>query len=70
MRQQIDAPEFTDEQIRAALKQVGRDARRGAFAAGCPVYFVRGHLVVALHADGTEDIVGRMPSDTDDGVGK
>jgi hypothetical protein len=29
--------EFTDEQLRAALKRVGQEARRAAFAAGRPV---------------------------------
>lgn len=56
----FDAPEFTDEQLRSTLEQVGRDARRAAFAAGQPVFFVRGDTVVALFPDGTENIVGRL----------
>jgi hypothetical protein len=52
-----DMPEFTDEQLRAALKRVGRDARQAAFAAGRPVFVVKGNAIVALHPDGTEEIV-------------
>jgi len=53
----IDSPEFTDEQLRAALKRMGRDARQEAFAAGLPVTIIKGDFLVALHADGTEEIV-------------
>lgn len=52
-----DLPEFTDEQFRAALKRVGRDARREAFAAGHPVFIVKGAFIVALHPDGREEII-------------
>src|ERR1700722_10454130 len=52
-----DDREFTDEQLRAALKRVGEDAQTEAFAAGRPVYILKGNTVVALHADGTEEIV-------------
>jgi hypothetical protein len=52
-----DAPEFTDEQLRAALKRVGRDARQAAFAVGRPVIIIKGGAIVALHADGSEEIL-------------
>jgi hypothetical protein len=52
-----DLPEFTDEQLRAALKRVGRDARQEAFAAGQPVFFVKGASIVALHPDGREEVI-------------
>ncbi|HEY7425130.1 MAG TPA: hypothetical protein VH682_12945 [Gemmataceae bacterium] len=52
-----DAPEFTDEQLRAALKRMGRDARQATFAAGRPVMVVKGASIVALHSDGREEIV-------------
>jgi hypothetical protein len=52
-----DAPEFTAEQLRDALRRVGQDARRAAFAAGRPVFVVKGTMIVALHPDGTEEVV-------------
>jgi hypothetical protein len=52
-----DTPEFTDEQLREALRRVGQDARRGAFAAGQPVFVIKGTAIVALYPDGTEEIV-------------
>ncbi|HEY7153022.1 MAG TPA: hypothetical protein VH575_03585 [Gemmataceae bacterium] len=52
-----DMPEFTDEQLRAALKRVGRDARQEAFAAGRPVIVIKGNAIVALHPDGREEII-------------
>ncbi len=52
-----DEPEFTDEQLRAAIKRVGEDARQAAFAAGRPVFIIKGRSLVALHADGTEEII-------------
>ncbi len=60
-----DAPEFTDEQLRAALKRVGRDARQEAFAAGRPIIIVKGRAIVALHPDGSEEIVEPLPLNTD-----
>jgi hypothetical protein len=56
----IDDREFTDEQLLAALKRVGEDARAEAFAAGLPVYVLKGNAVVALHSDGKEEIVRRL----------
>jgi hypothetical protein len=53
----LDEPEFTDEQLRAAVKSVGRDARKAAFAAGRPVFIIKGTSLVALNPDGTEKIV-------------
>jgi len=35
-----DVLEFTDEQLCAALKQVGSESRQAAFAAGTPVLIV------------------------------
>jgi hypothetical protein len=52
-----DDVEFTDEQLRAALKRVGRDARQAAFAAGQPVVILKGNTLVELHADGTEKVI-------------
>jgi hypothetical protein len=54
-----DGPEF---QLRAALKQVGQEARREAFAAGLPIFVLRGTSLIALHADGTEEIIGQEHS--------
>jgi len=62
-----DPPEFTDEQLRAALRSVGETARREAFAAGRSVMIVKGASLVLLHPDGTEEVVG--PLHADGGVG-
>lgn len=53
-----DVPEFTDEQLREALKRVGSDARQAAFAAGRPILIVREGQLVEQHADGTERYLG------------
>jgi hypothetical protein len=55
-----DGLEFTEEQLRAALRRVGREARRAAFAAGRPVIILKGTSLVALHADGTEEVIERL----------
>jgi hypothetical protein len=52
-----DPPEFTDEQMRKALKDIGETVRREAFAAGLPVSFIRDGKIVLLYADGHEEIV-------------
>ena len=62
-----DGPEFSDEQLRAVLKRVGQDARQRAFAAGRPVFIVKGTSLVALHADGTEEIIECLGSDKESG---
>lgn len=54
----IDAPEFTDEQLRTALKRIGRDARQAAFAVGRPILIIRDAQLIEMHADGTERVVG------------
>jgi len=54
----IDAPEFTDEQLRDALKRVGSAAREAAFSAGRPILIVREGQLVEQHADGTERLLG------------
>lgn len=52
-----DELEFTDEQLRAALKRVGREARQQAFAGGRPVFFVKNGSLIALQSHGTEKVV-------------
>lgn len=56
-----DLPEFTDEQLRAALRDVGEEARRAAFAAGRPVMVAREGWLVLLRPDGSEEVVSRIP---------
>jgi hypothetical protein len=58
-----DGREFTDEQLRAALRRVGEEARREAFAAGLPVIILKGRSLVALHADGTEEVIEQLDLD-------
>ena len=61
----LDDREFTDEELRAAVVRVGEEARAIAFAAGRPVYFMKGRAIIAQHADGTEEIVELLGADTD-----
>ncbi|HTU20628.1 MAG TPA: hypothetical protein VMG10_21385 [Gemmataceae bacterium] len=53
----LDGQEFTDEQLRAALRRVGQEARQTAFAAGYPVIVIKGMALVALYPDGREEIL-------------
>jgi hypothetical protein len=52
-----DPPEFTDDQLRAALKRVGEEARAQAFAAGRPVMVAQDGRLVLLYADGVHQVV-------------
>jgi hypothetical protein len=53
-----DVPEFTDEQLRAAIKGIGKEARQAAFTAGRAVLVAKNSRMVLLYADGTEKDVG------------
>ena len=54
--EQDDDKEFTDEQLRDALRRVGSEARRAAFAAGRPVVQLKDGKVVWIYPDGTERV--------------
>jgi hypothetical protein len=54
---ETDLPEFTDEELLAALRRVGDTARATAFAAGRPIIVIKGSAIMALHADGTEEVI-------------
>lgn len=56
-RNGLDDPEFTEEQLREAVTRVGQAAREEAFAAGRPVFYLKGTVIVALHPDGTEEVI-------------
>ena len=43
--------ECTEEQLRAALKRVAKEARQEAFAHGRPVFFVKNGSLIALHPE-------------------
>jgi hypothetical protein len=58
-----DEPEFTEEQLRAALKDVGEEARREAFAAGLPIIIAKDGRLVLLYADGSEEDAGPLKLD-------
>ncbi len=53
----LNGEEFTDEQLRAALKRMGDKACQATFAAGRPVVVFRHGALVALYPDGTEKIL-------------
>jgi hypothetical protein len=61
----IEAPEFTDEQLRAALRGMGREARAATFAAGRPVFVIKGRALVRVHPDGSEETVQSITLETD-----
>ena len=63
-----DEPEFTDDQLRAALRRVGEDARQEAFAAGLSVLVLRGRAIVSVHPDGSEEVVDYLANGTDAGT--
>ena len=52
-----DPPEFTREQLQRALRQVGEDARKAAFAVNRPVMILRDGRLVLQFADGSEKYV-------------
>jgi small GTP-binding protein len=56
-REEPDDQEFSDEQLRAALPQIGREARQAAFRAGRPVIVLKGGQPVWIYPDGTERTV-------------
>jgi hypothetical protein len=43
---------MSDTEIQAAMVRVGEDARRRAFAAGCPVVYVENGWIIEEWADG------------------
>lgn len=47
-------PEVATEQLQAALKDIGIEARREAFSAGRPVIMLKNDAPVWVYADGTE----------------
>ena len=58
LEHETDQPEFSDAELRAALAQVGRDARDRAFSHGQPIVILRDHVLVQVFADGRELILG------------
>ena len=55
-----DPAEFTEDQLRAALKSVGEEARREAFSAGRSVMIAKEGAPFFSHPDGTEERVGPL----------
>jgi hypothetical protein len=53
----VDPREFTDEELRNVLKQVGEEARRKAFAAGKSVTVLEGNHLVRIWGDGRKEII-------------
>ncbi len=61
----LDGQGFTDEQLRAALKRMGRDAREATFAAGRPVVVIRDRSIIAVFADGSEVLLEQLSNGRD-----
>lgn len=59
-----DPPEFTDDELRAALKQMGEEARTAAFAIGRPIMVLKDGQLVLLCPDGSKIAVGRIDIDS------
>ena len=57
MSETVEAPEFSDEQLRDALKRVGTEAQRISFVAGRPIVYLKGKYLIALHQNGTEQVL-------------
>ena len=51
---QTEPREFTDQQLHAALKRVGEQAKKQAFSAGKPIVVLRGTQLVWIYPDGRE----------------
>ena len=64
-----DPPEFTHEEMNAALKRMGEKARREAFDAGLAVTIVRNGRLIRQHGDGREEDLGAVhtPNGSDRG---
>jgi hypothetical protein len=49
-----EQPEFSDSQLRDALKRVGRDARQATFDTGMPIIVFKDKQLVQVYSDGRE----------------
>jgi len=54
---QPDPPEFTEEELENALRRVGEEARRKAFAAGLPITVQENSHLVRIWSDGRREVV-------------
>ncbi len=64
-RVEHETREFSDEQLRGALSQVGETARDIAFQAGQPVVMLNNGQLISVGPDGTERIVESTDEDAD-----
>jgi hypothetical protein len=62
-RDESEQPEFSNEQLNAALLQIGQEARPEAFSAGRPVIVLKNEKPVWVYPDGTE-----QPADSRNGA--
>jgi hypothetical protein len=60
--------EFTDAELKDALKRVGEDARRAAFQSGHPVAFLKDGKLVQVFPDGREIAVPSAEPEAHDEV--
>ena len=58
-------PEFTDQELRDALKRVGSDEHRALFNAGQPIVFLQGQNLIARYKDGREVVLKRVDHATE-----
>lgn len=62
MHEVIDKPEFSDDELRAALKRMGTEVRRATKAAHRPIIVFKNGTIVAIDAKGKETIIEPLPS--------
>lgn len=55
-----DPPEFSDEQLRAALKRMGEEARQKTFSAGLPVMVIEDGKFILIFPDGSRKVTGYL----------
>jgi hypothetical protein len=59
-----DQPEFSDNELRAALKRAGQTARRATFETGRPIVVYRDNQLIGVYQDGHQVILSvDVPAD-------
>lgn len=57
-----EPPEFTDDELRAALMEIGPEERRKAFDAGLPVMTIENGTFILTYPDGRKERAGNLDS--------
>lgn len=65
MEEIVEVAEFTDKQLRDALKQIGIRAKQSAFEKHRPIFVFRDGHLIALHRDGSTNLIQSAKEGTD-----